>query len=54
MGYLRLQRLDAVVKKDGDLEKAENAKNEGMYTELIQVLDDTSLSIIMKEEKDDG
>ena len=54
LGHLRLHKLQGVVTKTGDLNDAERAKNADAYADLIQVLDDVSLSIIMRKAKDDG
>ncbi|CAB3992128.1 Retrovirus-related Pol poly from transposon TNT 1-94 [Paramuricea clavata] len=50
MGYLHILKLKETV------ESAEpnEAKNADVYAELIQVLDDRSLSLVMRDAKDDG
>ena len=53
-GYLRLQKLDKVLSKTGQLQDAEIEQNKGIFVELIQVLDDTSLSLIIRDAHDDG
>lgn len=53
LGHLRLLGLKAaILSVDEDEEDGE--KNEEAYAELIQVLDDKSLSLIMREAADDG
>lgn len=53
MGYLRLQKLrDVMVAPDG--EDVDPDRNAEAYAELIQFLDDKSLSLIMREAADDG
>ncbi len=59
MGHLRLQGLKDVVLNDPDTDDADElvddaAKNAEAYAELIQFLDDKSLSLIMREAADDG
>ena len=53
-GYLRLRSLDAVLRKNGALEGQEIEQNKDIFAELIQVLDDTSLSLIIRDAHDDG
>ena len=54
LGYLRLKKLAAIATKNGALSEEEQEKNIDVFAELIQYLDDTSLSIIMREASDDG
>lgn len=60
LGHLRLQKLkDTILNRpaDGAEENAlaeDAAKNEEAYAELIQFLDDKSLSLVMREAADDG
>lgn len=56
---LHLQGLKDIVLNDPDTEDAEAmlmdaAKNDEAYAELIQFLDDRSLSLVMREAADDG
>ena len=68
LGHLRLQGLKSTILNqpeigDDDEESAEDAamrvaedadKNEEAYAELIQLLDDKSLSLVMRDAADDG
>ena len=50
LGYLRTVKLHDVVSAE-----APNAeKNAQVFAELVQLLDDTSLSLIMRDAKDKG
>ena len=50
IGHLRLQKLhDVLTATTPDAEK-----NARVYAELVQLLDDTSLSLVMREAKDNG
>ena len=50
LGHLRIQNLQDVLTE----ENVDAAKNERVYAELVQVLDDTSLSLIMRDASNDG
>ena len=50
MGYLHILKLKETVES----EEPNAAKNVDVYAELIQVLDDRSLSLVMREATDDG
>ena len=50
MGYLHILKLKETVES----EEPNAAKNADVYAELIQVLDDRSLSLVMREATDDG
>ena len=50
IGYLHTLKLKSTVESA----TPEAAKNADVYTELIQILDDRSLSLMMREAKDDG
>ncbi len=50
MGYLHILKLKETVES----EEPNAAKNADVYAELIQVLDDRSLSLVMRDAKDDG
>ena len=53
MGHLRVQKLHGVMNQNGSEEGyAEN--NALIYAELVQLLDDKSLSLIMRDAKDNG
>ena len=52
MGHLHRLKLKAELKKeDGEIDPQ---KNEDIFAELVQVLDDRSLALIMRDAKDDG
>ena len=53
LGYMRLQKLKKIIcAPDG--EEIDEDKNEEAFAELIQFLDDKSLSLVMREAHDDG
>lgn len=58
LGYLRLLGLKAaILDEPGESEEEDkdlDEKNEVAYAELIQVLDDRSLSLVMRDARDDG
>ena len=59
MGHLRLQGLKETIltaptSDDENVLAEDAAKNEEAYAELIQFLDDKSLSLVMREAPDDG
>jgi len=56
LGYMKLRKLkDIITKKEEGVEDVTfTAKNEEAYAELIQFLDDKSLSLIMRDAADDG
>ncbi len=55
LGYLRLKKLhEVVVKVEEVLTEDETQKNEEAYAALVQVIDDVSLSIVMRDAKNDG
>ena len=53
LGYMRLQKLHKVITADED-EDIDRDKNAEAFAELIQFLDDKSLSLIMRDAVDDG
>ncbi|RUS70255.1 hypothetical protein EGW08_021985 [Elysia chlorotica] len=53
LGYLRLQKLRDVILTPAD-EEVDADKNAEVFAEMIQFLDDKSLSLIMREAVDDG
>ena len=50
LGHLRLQNLHDVLTATSP----DTDENASVYAELVQLLDDTSLSLVMREAKDDG
>ena len=52
LGYMRLQKLKDVILPSA--EEPDAAKNEEAFAELIQFLDDRSLSLVMRDAIDDG
>ena len=60
LGFMKIRNLDAVLENipDDDLlednEEIDEAKNAEVYAELVQVLDDRSLSLIIRDAKNDG
>ncbi|XP_030600151.1 uncharacterized protein LOC115790486 [Archocentrus centrarchus] len=57
LGHLRLQGLKEVILKpeeEWEEEDGDDTKNADAYAELIQFLDDTSLSLVMREAADNG
>lgn len=53
LGYLRLQKLKDVILTPED-EEVDPDKNAEVFAEMIQFLDDKSLSLIMRDALDDG
>ena len=59
LGYLRLKKLDAILTplaEDANKEAraADATKNADAYAELIQCLDDRSLTLVIREAANDG
>ena len=55
LGYMRLQKLHEVIDPPAsDTSPADVSKNAEAFAELIQFLDDRSLSLVMRDAKDDG
>lgn len=58
LAYLRLQGLKSTILQEPDEEdegaEQDAKRNEEVYAELIQVLDDKSLSLVMRDAADDG
>ena len=55
LGYLRLQGLkETILQEPGEDDVNDEVKNEEAYAELIQFLDDKSLSLVMREATDNG
>ena len=53
LGYMRLQKLNDTI-TTAEYEDINAAKNEEAFAELIQFLDDKSLSLVMRDAQDDG
>ena len=53
LGYMQLQKLKDTITAAEDTE-IDAAKNEEVFTELIQFLDDKSLALKMRDAQDDG
>ena len=49
--YLRLHKLHSIVTSDGEVDEEKNAE---VYASLVQVLDDKSLNLIIRDAPDDG
>ena len=56
LGYMRLQKLHGIITQTSELpnDEATANKNAEAYAELIQCLDDRSLSLVMRDAADDG
>ena len=55
LGYLQTIKLKKTILSSAPLEEeGDEAKNEESYAELIQLLDDTSLSLVMRDAASDG
>ena len=55
LGYMRLQKLyDVVIPKENEENEPDEGKKAEAFAELIQLLDDRSLSLIIRDAKDDG
>ena len=55
LGYLRLQKLfDVAIKKEGETDAPSADKNANVFAELVQCLDDRSLSLVIREANNDG
>jgi hypothetical protein len=55
LAHLRLHKLHAIVDVQDGAEASENdsEKNADVFAELVQYLDDKSLSLIIRDSKDD-
>ena len=51
---MRLHKLHEVILAEGELDEENASKNIDAFTQLIQCLDDRSLSLVMRDAKDDG
>ena len=55
LAYMKLKKLKKyILPTDGDTTAANPDKNEEAFAELIQFLDDTSLSPVIRDARDDG
>jgi hypothetical protein len=55
LGYMRMQKFhDVIVKKEGERDAPEADKLADAFAELVQCLDDRSLSLVLRDAKDDG
>ena len=53
LAYLRIQKMHVVLEEVNN-DNVDPEKNADLYAELIQVLDDRSLSLVMREAPNDG
>jgi hypothetical protein len=51
---MRIQKLYKIFVPSSDEDELDEAKNTDAVAELVQCLDDRSLSLIIREAKDDG
>ena len=54
LGFMRLHKLHEVILAEGELDEENAVKNIDAFAQLIQCLDDRSLSLVMRHAKDDG
>ena len=54
LGLMRLQKLYDILQTEGELTDRQTEKNIDAFAQLIQYLDDRSLSLIMRDARDDG
>ena len=55
LGHLRLQKLfNVAVKQEGERDPPDADKNAKVFAELVQCLDDRSLSLVIREANNDG
>ena len=55
LGYMRLQKLyDVVIPKEGETSGPNAEKRASTFAELVQCLDDRSLSLVIREANNDG
>lgn len=55
LGYMRLQKLyDVVIPKEGETSAPSAADKASAFAELVQCLDDRSLSLVIREANNDG
>ena len=51
IAHLHLRELGGIIDADGEVDAGKNKK---VYSELVLLLDDVSLSLVMRDAKDDG
>ena len=54
LGYMRLQKLHDIILAECEPGGDDVSKNIDAFAQLIQCLDDQSLSLVMRDAKDDG
>ena len=54
LGFMTLHQLHEVILAEGKLDEKNAVKNIDAFTQLIQCLDDRSLSLVMRDAKDNG
>ena len=54
LSFIRIQKLYDIFAPSPDEGELDEAKNADAFAELVQCLDDRSLSLIIREAKDDG
>ena len=54
LGFTRLHKLHEVILAEGELDEENAVKNIDAFAQLIQCLDDRSLSLVMRDAKDDS
>jgi len=54
LAHLRLRKLGSIITQDGVTAEGNAEKNADVFAELVQVLDDKSLSLIIRDSPDDG
>ena len=54
LGHMRMLGLKDTILSDADRDEHDKEMNEECYAEMIQYLDDRSLSLVMREAADDG
>ena len=54
LGYMRMKNLKSIILPASVDTQVDPAKNEEAFAELIQLLDDRSLALVMRDAKDDG
>ena len=55
LGYMRLEKLyDVVIPKEGETSSPNAEKRASAFAELVQCLDDRSLSLVIREANNDG
>ncbi|XP_014667772.1 PREDICTED: uncharacterized protein LOC106809274 [Priapulus caudatus] len=60
LGYMRLQKLHEIIQRENEIQDGDSdaatarTKNADAFAEMVQCLDDRSLSLIMRDARDDG